>query len=153
MTDIVDKATRSRMMAGIRGKNTQPELLIRRFLHSSGFRYRLHAPKLAGKPDIVLPRYKTAIFVHGCFWHRHDGCKYATNPAQNRENWQEKFRENVERDHRNIRLLMEQKWRVIVIWECGIRHENSDFLWLANEITQGCKDYVEWPSRQEPTPA
>ncbi len=137
------------MMAGIRGKNTQPELVIRRFLHASGFRYRLHDRKLAGKPDIVLPKYRAAIFVHGCFWHRHVGCKYATSPDQNREKWQEKFTVNIERDQRNIRLLLEHKWRVIVIWECGIRHENSDFLWLTNEITHGCKEYVEWPSCQQ----
>src|SRR5690625_3921904 len=81
MADIVDKATRSRMMAGIRGKDTKPELALRRALHARGFRYRLHAANVVGRPDLVLPRYGAAIFVHGCYWHRHKGCRYATTPA------------------------------------------------------------------------
>ena len=105
-------------MSGIRGKNTQPELAVRRYLHAHGFRFRLHRRDLPGKPDVVLPKYRTAVFVHGCYWHRHEGCKYATTPSSNREFWQRKFRENVERDQRNRAQLAAAGWHVLVIWEC-----------------------------------
>lgn len=145
MTDIVDSATRSRMMAGIRGKNTRPELIVRRFLHSEGFRYRLHDCKLPGKPDIVLPKYKLAIFVHGCFWHRHQGCRYATSPEQNREKWQEKFRGNIERDQKQIKQLLEQGWRILVIWECALKVPAPNFTWLSDQVRFGSSAYLEWP--------
>ena len=106
MADIVDPETRSRMMSGIKGKNTRPELALRRALHARGFRYRLHDKRLPGKPDLILPRFRAAIFVHGCFWHRHEGCKYATTPATRPEFWQAKFRENAERDQRNFDALL-----------------------------------------------
>ncbi|MCM2131484.1 very short patch repair endonuclease [Larsenimonas rhizosphaerae] len=122
MVDVVDGATRSRMMAGIKGKNTQPELTIRRFLHGNGLRYRLHRKDLPGKPDLVLTRHNLVVFVHGCFWHRHPECFYATSPATRKAFWQEKLQKNVERDQRQIALLREDGWRVLVIWECGIRH-------------------------------
>ncbi len=121
MTDIVDPRTRSRMMAGIKGKNTRPELALRRAMHARGFRYRLHDKKLAGKPDLVLSKFRVAIFVHGCFWHRHEGCKYTTTPATRTEFWRAKFRENVARDQRNVDALLELDWRVAVVWECEIR--------------------------------
>lgn len=98
MTDIVDRKVRSRMMSGIKAKDTKPEMLVRRYLHSMGFRYQLHNKKLLGSPDIVLPKYKTVVFVHGCFWHRHSGCALAYNPKSNIEAWQKKFNGNITRD-------------------------------------------------------
>lgn len=120
MTDIVDRATRSRMMAGIGGKDTAPELTVRRFLHQEGFRFRLHRRDLPGRPDIVLTRYRVAILVHGCFWHRHPRCRYATTPSSNRAFWQAKFAQNVARDRRNLRDLRRLGWKPIVIWECSL---------------------------------
>jgi DNA mismatch endonuclease, patch repair protein len=96
--DIVDQQTRSRMMSGIRGKNTKPELALRRALHARGFRFRLHSKKVHGRPDLVLPKYRAVVFVHGCFWHQHEGCRYATTPATRSEFWQAKFAANVARD-------------------------------------------------------
>jgi DNA mismatch endonuclease (patch repair protein) len=146
MVDIVDSRTRSRMMAGIRGRNTKPELQVRRYLHSRGFRYRLHDGKLPGSPDIIMPKYKLLIFVHGCFWHRHQGCRYATDPAQNREKWEAKFRQNVERDHTQVKQLIDLGWRVLVIWECGLRSPGSDLSWLPEHIRKGAGSYAEWPT-------
>ena len=115
MTDIVDSQTRSRMMSGIRGKNTKPELALRRSLHALGFRYRLHAKGIPGKPDIVMPKYRTVIFVHGCFWHRHASCRYATVPATRPEFWVDKFDANVVRDAAVQSALREAGWRVGVV--------------------------------------
>ena len=121
MVDIVDAATRSRMMAGIRGKDTRPEILLRHAMHARGFRYRLHGPNLPGRPDMVFPRYRAVAFVHGCFWHRHEGCRYATTPATRPEFWAEKFQTNVARDCRNREALREAGWRTAIIWECTLR--------------------------------
>ena len=118
MVDVVDANTRSRMMAGIRGKNTTPEVRLRKALHRAGFRFRLHAAKLPGKPDIVLAKHRAAIFVHGCFWHRHAGCRFAYQPKSNAAFWSQKLHTNVVRDQRNRRRLRELGWRVIVVWEC-----------------------------------
>lgn len=118
MPDIVDKATRSRMMSGIRGKDTKPELEVRRFLHRLGFRYRLHDKRLPGRPDVVLPKYRTVVFVHGCFWHQHPGCRLATKPDTNGEFWRDKLRSNTVRDARNQSKLVELGWRTITVWEC-----------------------------------
>lgn len=142
MADIVDPETRSRMMSGIRGKNTRPELALRRALHARGFRYRLHDKRLPGKPDLILPRFRAAIYVHGCFWHRHEGCKYATSPATRPEFWQAKFRENVERDQRNIDALIALGWRVAVVWECEMRKDLTETVdrtvrWIMDGATQG----------------
>lgn len=123
--DIVDRATRSRMMAAIGPRNTKPEILVRRALHAAGLRFRLHRRDLPGSPDIVLPKYRTAIFVHGCFWHRHQGCRFATNPSTNAEFWQKKFRANVQRDRRKRRLLRRAGWHVMTIWECQVRSDNK----------------------------
>jgi DNA mismatch endonuclease, patch repair protein len=120
MADVVDKATRSRMMAGIRGKDTTPELLLRQALHAKGFRFRLHDRNLPGRPDIFLRRYNAAIFVHGCFWHRHRGCRYASTPATRPDFWQTKFAQNVERDERNVADLLAAGARVAVVWECSL---------------------------------
>ncbi len=125
MTDIVDSQTRSRMMSGIRGKNTKPELALRRSLHALGFRYRLHARGIPGKPDIVMPKYRAVIFVHGCFWHRHAGCRYATVPATRPEFWAAKFDANVVRDAAVQFALREAGWRVATVWECGLRTETG----------------------------
>lgn len=119
--DVVDAATRSRMMKGIRSRDTQPEMHVRKYLHAHGFRYRLHARDLPGSPDLVLPKYRVAIFVHGCFWHRHEGCKYATAPVSNAERWQLKFNANIERDARKESMLRAAGWRVMVVWECELR--------------------------------
>lgn len=128
MIDVVDKKTRSRMMAGIRGKDTLPEITVRKFLHSKGFRYRLHVKTLPGKPDLVFPKYHLALFIHGCFWHRHKGCRYATTPASNPEFWQKKFDDNVRRDKEVLRQLKRAGWRVLVIWECEINETELDAL-------------------------
>lgn len=126
MVDVVDKAARSRMMAGIRGQNTQPELLLRRLLHRKGFRFSLRSKNLPGRPDIVLPRYDAVIFVHGCFWHRHAGCAYTTNPGTRIDFWTDKFRKNVERDERVTAELLSEGWRVFTVWECGLRHQADE---------------------------
>lgn len=120
MADIVSTETRSMMMSGIKGKNTKPEMLVRSMLHKMGFRFRLHRKDLPGKPDIVLPRYRTVIFVHGCFWHRHDNCKFAYEPKSRRDFWETKFKANVQRHFTVENLLVEMGWKVIVIWECEI---------------------------------
>jgi DNA mismatch endonuclease (patch repair protein) len=109
------------MMAGIRGMDTKPEMLVRRALHAQGFRYRLHDRRLPGSPDIVLPRYRAVIFVHGCFWHRHEECRFSTTPSTRPEFWQHKFNSNVERDRRNVEALTSKGWRVAIVWECALR--------------------------------
>lgn len=121
MIDIVDVSTRSRMMAGIRGKDTKPELLVRKNLHSKGLRFRLHVKNLPGKPDLVFSKYKVVLFVHGCFWHRHVGCKYATTPSSREDFWANKLSENVARDSYQVAALHGLGWRVIVLWECELR--------------------------------
>ena len=125
MTDVVDSKTRSRMMAGIRGKETRPELALRRSLHALGFRYRLHARDLPGRPDLVLPKFEAVIFVHGCFWHRHSGCRYASMPSTRSEFWSAKFAANLARDTLVRRELQEAGWRVAVVWECALRTEQA----------------------------
>ncbi|WP_237247360.1 very short patch repair endonuclease [Sideroxyarcus emersonii] len=146
MADIVDKQTRSRMMSEIRGKNTQPEMKVRRYLHACGFRYRLHVRTLPGTPDICLPKYQTVIFVQGCFWHRHKGCRLSYMPASNKIAWQTKFQQNVMRDRKNTKALIQNGWRVIVLWECGLRKSGESLLkWLPPEIQFGNEQLVEWP--------
>ena len=121
MADIVDKKTRSRMMAGIKGKNTKPELVLRRALHARGFRFRLHGKEFPGRPDLVFPKHGAVIFVHGCFWHRHSNCRYTTNPSTRMEFWQGKFDANVARDSANKVALLSLGWRVATVWECALR--------------------------------
>lgn len=120
MADVVTTSVRSRMMSGIRGKDTQPELIVRKFLHAKGLRYRLHVKNLPGKPDIVLPKYKTVVFVHGCFWHQHTNCKYAAKPNTRPDFWEKKLSENVARDQYQMAALQGLGWQVIVVWECEI---------------------------------
>lgn len=144
--DIVSAKKRSEMMSGIRGRNTRPELLVRSYLHASGFRFRLHLRELPGSPDLVLPKYRACIFVHGCFWHRHEGCRYATSPATRTEFWAQKFDGNVTRDRRNVQSLLDAGWRVLIVWECGLRQRaNLEDIsnWLRDEHSQ----YLEWPCK------
>lgn len=120
---------RSWLMSRVRGENTTPELTVRKYLHALGFRYRLHVKELPGKPDIVLPKYRTVVFVHGCFWHRHRGCRYASMPKSNVEFWIEKFKLNVARDKRNAAALRKAGWRCLTIWGCETKlNENLDRL-------------------------
>lgn len=123
--DIVDASTRSRMMSAITGRNTKPEITVRRFLHARGYRFRLHRKDLPGRPDIVLPKWKSCIFVHGCFWHRHPNCRYATTPKTRPEFWTKKFRENVDRDRRNLEALNAAGWTCHIIWECELKESNE----------------------------
>jgi len=147
MTDVVSKAVRSKMMSSIRGRDTRPEMTVRRYLHRNGFRYRLHDRSLPGSPDLVFPRYRAVIFVQGCFWHRHAGCRFSTTPANNREFWLKKLLANAERDKRNIQKIIQDGWRVIVIWECGIRSlgKSKSLDWLPIGIKDENQQFIEWP--------
>lgn len=113
-------------MAKIRGDETQPEIVVRKFLFSKGFRFRKNVKTLPGKPDIVLPKYKTVIFIHGCFWHKHKNCKKAQLPETRKEFWEKKISGNVERDKKNIRQLKKTGWQVIVLWQCRLGKKQSD---------------------------
>jgi len=117
-------------MAKIRGKNTKPEIIVRKFLFSRGFRYRINDSRYPGSPDVVLPRYRTAIFVHGCFWHGHKGCKLFKYPKTNRKFWYEKIMRNQERDNQKIKLLKQEGWNIIVIWECQIKKSSDRISFL-----------------------
>ncbi|WP_312602646.1 very short patch repair endonuclease [Pseudomonas luteola] len=132
--DVVDRATRSRMMSGIRGKNTRPEIIVRKFLHACGYRFRLHRKDLPGRPDIVLPRFKTCIFIHGCFWHHHKDCKYASLPKTRADFWAEKLQGNVERDQRAQKALIDAGWRVLTIWECELKKPDAAFAALLSYL-------------------
>ena len=121
MVDVVSPADRSRMMAGIQGKNTKPELIVRRMLFASGYRFRLHRRDLPGAPDIVMTGRKVAVFVHGCFWHRHQGCRFAKMPATRPGFWKAKLEANVARDHHAVEKLRALGWRVLCVWECSTR--------------------------------
>ncbi|HEL3007236.1 TPA: DNA mismatch endonuclease Vsr [Stenotrophomonas maltophilia] len=150
MSDIVRREKRSEMMAGIRGKDTVPEMLVRAYLHSSGFRYRLHSRELPGSPDLVLKRYGAVIFVHGCFWHRHSGCRYAATPATRREFWLEKLEANRARDKRAQLALLSTGWRVAVVWECSLKHAHQLTLDGLREFIQSNRRFVEFSLIQEP---
>lgn len=112
-------------MSQVKGKNTKPELIVRKFLHANGYRYRLHVKDLAGKPDVVLPKYKTIIFVHGCFWHRHTGCKYATVPKTRTDWWLNKINTNKANDKKAVQKLIKEGWQIITIWECQLKKDKS----------------------------
>ena len=143
--DIVSAATRSRMMSGIRSSDTKPEIQLRKTLHAWGFRYRLNAKTLGYKPDIVLPKYRMVIFAHGCFWHRHANCKYATTPGTNIDKWQIKFTENTHRDKRVEQAFLENGWRVALIWECWAK-KKMDISWLQNWIKESREPFISWPT-------
>ena len=119
--DVHDKETRSYNMSCIKGKGTKPEEIVRKYLFSHGFRYRKNDKRLPGTPDIVLPKYKTVIFVNGCFWHGHEGCKYFVWPKNNAEFWKAKILQNIERDKRDFERLENAGWKVIVVWECSLK--------------------------------
>ena len=121
--DKISKEKRSKNMSKIKSHDTSIEIKVRKYLFSQGFRYRKNVKSLPGKPDIVLSKYKTVIFINGCFWHRHPGCKYATTPSSHQEFWQKRFTANVKNDQKNHKLLTESGWNVIVLWECEIEHD------------------------------
>lgn len=139
MVDVVDRETRSRMMSGIRGKHTKPELLVRKYLHRRGLRFRLHAKGLPGKPDLVFPKHRAVVFVHGCFWHRHAGCKYASTPHSREQFWANKLSENVARDTYQTSALEGLGWRVLIVWECELREGTGRLELLYSEITKDDK--------------
>ena len=122
--EVINKVSeqRSKNMAAIKSKNTKPEIKVRKVLHSMGYRFRLHSKDLPGSPDIVLPKYKTVIFVHGCFWHRHENCKYASTPKTRKEFWNKKFTENKKRDSEIQEKIKILDWRSVVIWECETKN-------------------------------
>lgn len=125
MADVHTPEQRSYNMSRIKGRDTKPEKTLRSLLHRNGFRFRIHYSKLPGRPDIVLPKYRSVIFVHGCFWHRHPGCRYAYTPKSRTEFWNEKLNGNVERDRENISLLRKAGWYPIIVWECELK-KNAD---------------------------
>jgi len=135
MTDVHSPETRSYNMSRIRGKHTKPEMLLRSLLHRAGFRFRIHDARLPGKPDIVLPRYKSVIFVNGCFWHRHEGCKYATTPKTRKEFLEKKFSDTLKRDSAKQKQLQELGWDVFVVWECELKSDSESVLkYLIKEL-------------------
>ncbi|MCY3773076.1 MAG: DNA mismatch endonuclease Vsr [Gemmatimonadetes bacterium] len=125
MTDIMDRKRRSELMAAIRTRDTGPELVVRRIAHRMGLRFRLHRKDLPGRPDLVLPKHRLAVFVHGCFWHRHEGCRYASTPKSRTDFWTEKFTANVVRDANQKGALRNLGWRVLVIWQCETKDEEE----------------------------
>jgi len=133
MADVHDKVTRSYNMSRIKSKNTKPEILVRKFLFAKGFRYRIHDKKLPGKPDIVLPKFKTVIFVNGCFWHGHENCKYFKLPGTRSEWWNEKIEKNIDNDLKKHSQLISAGYRVIIIWECEIKNK-SFYTTIIDEI-------------------
>jgi DNA mismatch endonuclease, patch repair protein len=152
MVDIVDKETRSRMMSGIRSENTKPEILTRKALHQLGYRYRTDSKIGKIKPDIVLTRYKVAIFVHGCYWHQHKGCRLAYSDRNYSEKWQKKFRDNIQRDMRVTKELLSKGWRVAVLWECATRDRQvfSDLIdELDSWVRAGDSEHFETKYRKE----
>lgn len=126
MTDFLSAGERSKRMAAIRGRDTGPELLLRKRLYARGLRYQLYRKDLPGSPDLVFPGRRSVVFVHGCFWHRHDGCKIATMPKSNVDYWCMKFDKNIKRDRSSLARLWELGWRVIVVWECELSREKVD---------------------------
>jgi len=143
VTDVVDKATRSRMMSGIRSKDTKPELQIRKALHARGFRYLLHDKRLPGKPDIVLPRYNAVIFVHGCFWHGHD-CHLFKMPKTRREFWRRKIARNREKDAESYKSLRKQGWYILTVWECALKGRGR---YPADMVTNKIAHWIEYSLR------
>lgn len=139
MADVVTPAVRSRMMSGIRSKNTKPELVLRKRLHALGFRFRIHDGRLPGKPDIVLPRYRAAIFVHGCFWHGHD-CSLFKWPSTRKEFWQSKIQRNQQLDSAAETNLLEAGWRCALVWECALKGTRK--LGLAS-VLEECAEWIK----------
>lgn len=126
MADVHEPHVRSYNMSQIRSKNSKPEMVVRKFLHGQGLRFRLHVKDLPGKPDLVLKKYNTVIFIHGCFWHGHEGCRYFVLPKTNAKFWETKILTNKERDKASVKALKKDKWRIIEIWECEIKSYNRE---------------------------
>lgn len=137
--DIISEEKRSWNMSRIRGKNTKPEIIVRSMLHKMGYRFRIHRKDLPGKPDIVLPKYNTVIFVHGCFWHRHKGCKYAYTPKTRVKFWEDKFAGTVKRDKQHLVQLKQNGWKVFIIWECETK-DMDRLKKIINKISQEIND-------------
>lgn len=150
MVDIVSSEVRSRMMSSIRGTNTKPELIVRRYLHGLGFRYSLSRKDLPGRPDLALPRFNAAVFVHGCFWHGHAGCRFATTPATRSEFWRTKFSDNASRDQRVEAELRQLAWRVAVVWECGLRKDPLPALKRLERFLRSSQAEIVIPVRRQP---
>lgn len=152
MADIKTQEERSRNMAAIKGKDTKPEIIVRKYLFSRGLRFRIHVRKLPGNPDIVLPKYKTIIFVNGCFWHGHDNCKYFRLPKSNIAFWKDKIERNIARDTRTDTQLKSLGWRVIRVWECDIKTitECEKFLAkLYDTIISPIQLYSNYPDKKD----
>jgi DNA mismatch endonuclease (patch repair protein) len=143
MPEKISAETRSRMMSGIRGRNTKPELLIRKHLHADGFRFRLHRKDLAGRPDVVLQRWNAIVFAHGCFWHGHENCQFFRVPKTRTEFWSEKIRRNAERDAQAIHDLRCAGWRVSVVWECALRADAEGALQQLSAFLRGPNPFTE----------
>lgn len=138
MSDSFSATERSEVMSKVRNKDTGPELLIRKALHARGFRYRLHVPDVPGKPDLVFPRFRSAVFINGCFWHGHR-CNRFSWPSSNAEFWKAKIGKNVNRDQRNISSLSESGWRVLVVWECTVRGKGK---WPLDEVVDTIGEWL-----------
>lgn len=150
MPDKISKLHRTWVMSRVKGRDTKPELIARSLLHNLGYRFMVNGPRnreLPGKPDIVLPKYRTVVFVHGCFWHRHPHCKIATTPKSNQNYWLPKFRENAVRDCRNQKAIREAGWNVIVIWECELKDLEAVAARLINQLPREVK--YELPEEME----
>ena len=143
-TDVVDATTRSRMMRGIRSKNTQPEMIVRRGLHAAGLRFRIHDRRLSGTPDVVLPKYRAAVSVRGCFWHGHD-CSYFRLPKTRSEFWRNKIESNRQRDAKNERELLVSGWRHATVWECALRQRPK------SDVDTVLGTLVSWVRSDQPT--
>lgn len=141
MVDVVDSATRSRMMSGIRGRNTRPEILIRSRLHRHGFRFRLHVRDLPGTPDIVFPRYHAVIFVHGCFWHRHD-CPLFKWPGTRPDFWRNKIERNRINDDKARKMLLASGWRIGIVWECALRGAGKNIEGVAQSLADWLRSNI-----------
>ena len=144
MIDIVDSQRRSELMANIRGWDTAPECAVRRIAHRMGLRFRLRRKTLPGRPDLVFPKHRLAVFVHGCFWHQHDGCQYAHIPKSRTEYWKAKFARNVERDKENEEALRSLGWNVLVVWECEVGDEEG----VRERLTTAIRSYGSNPGQE-----
>lgn len=145
MADNHSKEVRSYNMSRIRSKNTKPEEMVRKYLFGQGFRYRKNDARLPGKPDVVLPKYRTVVFVNGCFWHKHEGCRYFVWPKSNEEFWKKKIMSNVQRDMCNYQLLVQSGWKVITVWECQLKKNNC------RETLEQLVSAIRDPSAEEVT--
>ena len=148
--DTLTPEERSRLMAKIRGKNTKPELAVRSLLHRAGYRFSLHRKDLPGKPDIVLRKYNTVVFVHGCFWHRHKNCKIASTPKSNVEFWQAKFARNVSNDRKHTRKLRKMGWHVLTVWECELKNPGKVLAKLQRSLApKHVKKVIQYPTMED----